>query len=156
MAVEVPEEEAQVAAGKWNSPHSPIVDAIARAETGTTGEIRVFLTQRFMEPNAFKRATKLFRAHGLQKTRDRNAVLLYVNLRRRKIAIIGDQGIHVKVGDSYWQTLLTRLQTDLRSMHPEVAIASAVAAIGHTLQAHFPVQAGELNANELSDEILGD
>ena len=123
-----------MAAGKA----SPIVEAIAVAQEGTTGEIRVHLSKRLWEPDARRRAEKLFHRIGLDQTKDRNTVLIYVNLRRRKFALVGDDAIHAKAGQRFWDDLARRLSVDLRATNPEKAIALAVLRVGESLRTAFP------------------
>lgn len=133
--------------------NSPIVKAIALAEAGTTGEIRVHLSRRWYEPDPFNRASRLFDEFGMRRTSHRNAVLLYVNLRRHKFAVIGDEGIHKAVGQHYWERLSRNLSENLRSTHFENAIADAVRMIGETLRRYFPLDLDASNPNELGDEL---
>ena len=128
-----------MAAGNQEEKHSALIQALAEAETGTTGEIRVHLSKRWIEKNPFKRVVHLFHRFGMGKTTHKNAVLLYVNLRRKKFAVIGDEGIHKAVGQSYWEGLVKELQKDLSTTHTEKAIALAVLTIGATLKRYFPV-----------------
>lgn len=125
-------------AHKSTKKHSPIVRSIALAETRTTGEIRVHLSRKIFERDPLVRAQKLFRQFGMGQTTHRNAILLYVNLRRKKFAIIGDEGIHQHVGQRYWDELVAELKKDLRGTHMENAIALAVRTIGVTLERYFP------------------
>ncbi|MGZ3699767.1 MAG: TPM domain-containing protein [Bdellovibrionota bacterium] len=145
-----------MAAGKSKIKHSPIIEAIAAAETGTTGEIRVHLSRRLIERDAFGRAQKLFKKFGMSRTTHRNGVLLYVNMRRRKFAIIGDEGIHKTVGQRYWEELAKNLGEDLRSTHLERAVAMAVLTIGETLRKFFPLEPGTSRTNEMPDEVSED
>ncbi len=149
-------EEAQVAAGKFQKKKSPIVEAIADAEHFTTGEIRVHLTRRWIEKDPYSRASRLFEEFQMTKTAERNAVLLYINLRKRKFAIIGDRGIHQKVGQIYWEQLAQKLREDLQSTQIENAVALAVRSIGRTLQTFFPRDLDSLNPDELSNEVTHD
>ncbi|MCM2277072.1 MAG: TPM domain-containing protein [Oligoflexia bacterium] len=135
--------------------YSPIVKAIAEAEAGTTGEIRVHLTRRWIEKDPFARAWIVFRRFGMFRTAQRNAVLLYVNLRKHKFAIIGDEGVHKVVGQLYWERIARNLSRDLTSTHYENAIALAVREIGQVLHQHFPAEAVP-NPNELSNEVSED
>jgi len=141
---------------KISSAQSPIVDAIQRAEENTTGEIRVHLSKKWIERDPFRRATRLFRQFGMFRTTHRNAVLLYVNLKRKKFAIIGDEGIHKVVGQRYWEELAIELKRALISTHPENAIAITVTHIGGILQKHFPLEAGRHNHHELKNEFSED
>ena len=158
MVVEAQGEEAQVAVGKKQQKHSPIVKAIAEAERSTTGEIRVHLTRRLLDKHPFGRAMKLFSQFGMTRTTHRNAVLLYVNMRLKKFAIIGDEGIHKKVGQKYWEDLAISLREDLQSTHSENAISIAVRTIGFTLAKYFPVnlEGAQSPENELPDLVSED
>ncbi len=136
--------------------NSPIVEAIARAETGTTGEIRVHLSKRWFEKDPLGRAMQLFEQFGMFRTTRRNAVILYVNLRKRRMAIFGDTGIHDKVGQAFWEKILAELAHDLRTTHHEKAVAEAIFKIGDVLKAHFPIGAGDDNMDELPNTVTTD
>jgi uncharacterized membrane protein len=135
---------------------SPILDAIRDAESRTTAEIRVHLSRRLIEKDPFKRAKHLFHQYGMYRTTHRNAVLLYVNLRRRKFALIGDEGAHHSVGQRFWEELARDLMRNFISTHPENAIALAVKKIGERLAQDFPLDADHPKANELDDEVTRD
>lgn len=142
--------------GKSSAKHSPIVRAIALVESVTTGEIRVHISKHWIEKDPHRRARRLFHIFGMEKTTHRNAVLLYINLRRKKFAIVGDEGIHQKVGQKYWEELAQALAQDLRGTHSENAIALAVRTIGFTLQHYFPLAKGKPHPNELPNEVTED
>lgn len=136
---------------------SPIIDAIAAAENSTTGEIRVHLSKKWCESNPYGRATRLFQRFNMFRTSHRNAVLIYVNLRKRKFAIIGDAGIHQVVGQKYWENLTNTLQDHLRSTHPEKAIALTVLEIGQALQKYFPLdESSNKRINQIPNIITED
>lgn len=120
--------------------HSPIIDAIAEAEQGTTGEIRVHLSRNQFERDSFRHAQRIFYQFEMFRTTHRNAILIYVNLRKRRFAILGDQGIHDKTGQKFWEKLARELSQDLRSTHPEKAIALTVLKAGECLRTQFPVE----------------
>jgi len=138
------------------SAQSPIVEAIRLAEENTTGEIRVHLSKKWIERDPYKRATRLFQKFGMFRTTHRNAVLFYVNLKRHKFAIVGDEGIHKTVGQRYWEELARELKRALISTHPENAIAIGVSKIGEILQKHYPLESGAKHHNELKDEFSED
>ncbi len=135
---------------------SKIVESIAKAETRTTGEIRVHISKRWIERDPMKRAQKLFLRLGMNRTQLKNAVLLYVNLRRRKFAIYGDEGIHKSMGQKYWEKIARELSQDLRGTHHENAIALAVNKIGDALAENFPIDPMNSNPNELSNDVTTD
>lgn len=156
VGVALLEEGVQVAIGNQKVRHSPIVHAITEAESNTTGEIRVHLSRRWFEKDPCQRALKLFHRFGMTRTTHRNAVLLYVNLRRRKFAVIGDEGIHQAVGQKYWQDLAEQLRQDLHSTQMENAIALAVLTIGKTLRQFFPADSNSPHHNELPNDVSED
>ena len=55
-----------------------IIGAIREAEKNTSGEIRVFLQRGNLKGDALSAAQKQFRNLGMQKTKERNAVLIFV------------------------------------------------------------------------------
>ncbi len=124
---------------KKSAKTSPIVKAIRNAQARTTGEIRVHLSRSWLDRDVFNRASKIFVRFGMGKTRHQNAVLIYLNLRKKTFAILGDRGIHEKVGQNYWKELSRHLAEDLASTHFENALATAVLTIGATLEKYFPL-----------------
>ena len=123
-----------------NRKSNPIVDAIHAVEAETTAEVRVHLSKRLIERDPLKRANHLFAQYGMARTPQRNAVLLYVNLRRKKFAVVGDEGAHRVLGQKYWEDLAYDLRRQLISTHPENAIALWVRKLGHRLAMEFPRQ----------------
>ena len=81
-----------------------IAGAVARAETGTSAEIRVHFERRVLrgrwgrKPDALGRAQTVFRLLRMHETAARNGVLIYLAIRDRQLAIVGDEGIHRRGG----------------------------------------------------------
>lgn len=119
---------------------SPIVRALAQVERITTAEIRVHLTRKVLERDPFATAESVFKRFQMTRTTHRNGVLIYVNLRTRRFAIAADVGAQEALGRRYWDELARALAEDLRSTHPENAIAIAVRTLGVTLHQHFPIE----------------
>src|SRR6266480_4441304 len=87
-----------------------IVRAIGAAEQKTSGEIRVFVQRgEITDPMAAARAQ--FEKLGMMRTRERNGVLIFLAPRVQKFAVIGDQGVHEKCGDPFWQALTEAMRT---------------------------------------------
>src|SRR5690606_10055866 len=79
-----------------------IVHAIQVAEGYTSGEIRLAVEPRCKgEPK--DRAAIYFHRLGMDKTALRNGVLIYMAVDDHRFAIIGDAGIHAKVGAGFWE-----------------------------------------------------
>lgn len=81
-----------------------LVEAIQQAEDHSTGEIRVHIDQNSDDNNA-KIAFDVFKSLGMDKTKERNAVLFHVNFEQKYLTIIGDKGIHEKVHQKFWNDL---------------------------------------------------
>ena len=130
-----------------------IIAAIAAAERTTSGEIRVYVShRRRTDPLAF--AQKRFLELGMTKTRHRNAVLIYLVPRTRQFAIVGDQGVHEKCGDAFWQQVSARMTELLKQGRFTEAILDAIQKVGDVLARNFPRDPDD--QNELPDQIVRD
>jgi uncharacterized membrane protein len=124
--------------------------AIADAESGTSGEIRVHL-ERICFGDPVARAAEVFERIGMHRTALRHGVLLYLAVVDHRLAVVGDQAIHDRVGQAYWQRLAASIAARLRAAPPADAIVEGVGEIGRTLARHFPRRPDD--RNELSDEV---
>ena len=129
-----------------------IAAAVAEAEHGTSGEIRVHLERRLPRGgDALTRATSLFTRLGMAATAERNGVLLYFAVGDRKLAIVGDAGVHARVGEPYWQRVRDAMVERLRAGAPRDAVVHAVMDVGLVLQKFFPRRPDD--TNELRDDV---
>jgi uncharacterized membrane protein len=127
-----------------------VMRAVGQAEEHTSAEIRVHLDHR-CPGDALQRAIKIFERLGMHKTAQRNGVLVYISVTDRKLAIVGDTGIHERVGEAYWQGLVAGVLLRMREQGPRDCLLHAVAEVGRALGHHFPRRPGD--KNELSDEV---
>jgi uncharacterized membrane protein len=130
-----------------------IVDAIREAEQQTSGEIRVYVESRCRFVDPLDRAAEVFTLLQMEKTSARNAVLVYLAVKDRQLAILGDQGIHEKVGEVFWQQQVSKILSEFRRDHFADAIAKMIAEIGDALKTHFPYDR-QSDVNELPDDIV--
>jgi uncharacterized membrane protein len=130
-----------------------IVQAIRDAERQTSGEVRVFVESkcRFIDP--LDRALEIFAELKMQNTEQRNAVIVYVAIKDRQLAVYGDTGIHQKTGNEYWKAAVDNMISDFDKENYAAGIANCVTMIGKALQEHFPYYK-DLDKNELPDEII--
>jgi uncharacterized membrane protein len=131
--------------------HRRITQAIKKAEGRTSGQIRVFVQRGDFEDEALPRAKRKFIQLGMQKTRDRNAVLIFVAPRARKHAVVGDVGVHEKCGHEFWQRLVDTMRSHFQKQEFDRAIMHAINEVGKVLSIHFPRTADTIN--ELPDEV---
>jgi uncharacterized membrane protein len=132
--------------------HDRLVKAIRAAESRTSGEIRVFIQRGKFESEPLVVAQKKFQRLGMYKTRERNAVLIFVAPRAHKFAVIGDKAIHEKCGEEFWQRVADGMRVHFRNEKFSHALTEAIETVGKVLAAHFP-RTSE-NPNELPDEIV--
>jgi uncharacterized membrane protein len=130
-----------------------IVAAIQEAEHQTSGEIRVYVESRCRYVDALDRATEVFAHLKMGATSGHNAVLIYVAVKDRQLAIFGDQAIHEKVGDVFWKEKVMHILSQFQRAHYADAIAKVVVDIGVALKYHFPYDR-QTDINELPDDIV--
>lgn len=118
-----------------------IVDAIEKAERGTSGEIRVSLAPHFWG-GVRKAGERAFDRLGMTKTPDRNGVLIFVVPSRREFAILGDRAIHEKAGQQFWDRVGAAMSARIRSGDLTDGIVHGIEEAGHELAAHFPPRGG--------------
>ena len=130
-----------------------ITEAIQRAEKLTSGEVRVFVEGRCSYVDAIDRAAELFLNLQMQKTEDRNAVLIYIAMTDHQLAVFGDEGIHKKVGNEYWNIEVKKMITNFNRENYAIGISEVVEDIGEALTTHFPFN-NNTDKNELPDDIV--
>ena len=127
-----------------------IARAVAEAEGHTSAEIRVHLDHS-CKGDALQQAIKIFERLGMHRTEARNGVLLYISVTDRKLAVIGDKGIHERVGEAYWQGLVAAVRERMRQQQPRDGLIHAIAEVARELARHFPRHPGD--TNELPNQV---
>lgn len=124
--------------------------AIMNAELDTSGEIRVHIENN-LKGDVMDRTAFLFSKLGMNKTEKRNGVLIYLALKNRRFAIIGDSGINQVVPANFWDEIKSVMIHHFREGNFTDGLVEAITLAGQQLKAHFPYQRGDVN--ELADEI---
>jgi len=127
--------------------------AIQDAELDTSGEIRVHI-ELDCNGDPIERALYVFKRLKMNKTDHQNGVLIYLAVRSRKFAILGDEGINKIVPDNFWEEVKTNMLIHFREEDFSRGIVSSVKMVGEKLKAHFPHQRDDVN--ELPDDISFD
>jgi uncharacterized membrane protein len=133
-----------------------VVAAVDRAESRTAGEIRVHIERRVARgrrdrTDAMTRARDVFAQLKMHETALRAGVLIYLALEDHQLAIVGDDGIHTRVGDAYWAGIRDRMVDRLRGGATREAIVQAVEEVGAVLAREFPRRPDDID--ELTDEV---
>jgi uncharacterized membrane protein len=123
--------------------------AIRMAERRTSGQICVSLSTPFWG-DVRKAAESVFERLSLTLTEDRNAVLFFVVPARHRFVVLGDCGIHEKVGQEFWYRIATILAERFRQGDFTGGIVAGIEAVGERLARHFPQL--DSDTSDLPDE----
>jgi uncharacterized membrane protein len=130
-----------------------VVAAIQKAEHQTSGEVRIFIESRCRFVDPLRRAHEIFGGLKMYETAARNAVLVYVAMKDRQLAIYGDEGIHQRVGETFWREEVQKMLQHFNKSNYAEGIAQIVEEIGEALKQHFPYDEKN-DKNELPDDIV--
>jgi uncharacterized membrane protein len=128
-----------------------ITAAIRTAEKRTSGEIRVSVS-RFFWGRVRPVAEKTFVRLGLTNTKLRNGILFFIVPSRRRFVVLGDAGIHAKVGQEFWENLAAVMSEDFRKGRFQEGLVKGIAKAGEQLAVHF-LYDPLIDKNELPDDI---
>jgi uncharacterized membrane protein len=128
-----------------------IKNAITQAEHRTSGEICVSVAP-FFWGSVEKAAQKAFNRLGITKTRLHNGVLFFVVPARRKFVVLGDSGIHEKVGQEFWHRVAAAVSEQFRHGEFTEGLVRGIAQVGAQLAEHFPYDAAT-DVDELPDDV---
>ena len=135
------------------SDKEQIVEAIRMAEKETSGEIRIFVESKNAFVDPIDRAAEIFFKLKMQDTEHRNAVLLYVAMKDKQLALFADEGIYKMAGAEYWNNAVQKMIAQFTKDNISNGIEQCVKQIGETLREKFPYSAAD-DKNELPDEIV--
>lgn len=109
-------------------------------------------------PSAVKRrqasrlAREQFHALGLDRTRGRTGILLFVSVAERYVEILADRAIDEKVQPGTWKEIVAAFTRQVRKRRIADGFVGALTACGALLAAHFPRAADD--RNELPDLLI--
>lgn len=129
-----------------------VVAAIKEAELNTSGEVRVYVESkcRFVDP--VDRAIEIFFGLKMEKTEHHNAVLVYVALKDRQLAIYADEGIYNRMGKQYWNDEVKKMIGYFKQDDFITGLCTIIGEIGETLKKEYPYKTDD--KNELPDAIV--
>lgn len=133
-----------------------IQKVISKVEKKTSSELRVCIKLRrgFHEKKYSTKdvALREFYKLGMDDTRDKTGVLIFVLFKERKFEIIADEGINNKISKETWSELSKKLVTAFSGGNYKNGLIDCVNGIGDILTKEFPVKTDDVN--ELPDEIV--
>lgn len=128
-----------------------IEESIRQAERRTSGEIRVSVS-RFFWGDVRRVADRVFIRLGMAATRNRNGVLFFIVPARRRFVVLGDDGIHAKVGQEFWERVAAAISEHVRAGDFTLGLVRGIETVGEQLALHFPFDP-VADADELSNQI---
>jgi uncharacterized membrane protein len=117
--------------------HERITAAIREAEKHTTGEIRVYVSHRRVHDPRHAAAHQFMKL-GLDKTKHRNAVLIFVAPESQNFAVLGDEAVHAKCGEAFWEGIVAAMRKHFRDGKFTDGIVHGISTAGRILAEHFP------------------
>jgi uncharacterized membrane protein len=128
-----------------------ITKAIADSELGHHGEIRFVIEAALDLVPLLKgltgrdRAIKVFSDLGIWDTEANNGVLIYLLLADKDVEILGDRGLHAKVGAEGWEFICKGMEAQFRQGKFEQGALYGILEVGKLLKLHFPDQGYDIN-----------
>ena len=127
-----------------------VVEAIKQAELNTSGEIKVHI-ENYCKDDVEQRSLVVFSHLKISKTKLHNGVLIYLAVKDRKFAILGDEGINKVVEDGFWNDVKDLMQDHFREGRFAEGLEQGIQRCGEKLKTYFPYQSDDIN--EIPDEI---
>jgi putative membrane protein len=113
---------------------------------------------RALVPGAIKRrrasrlAREQFLTHGLDRTRARTGVLIFVAVAERHVEIIADAGIDAVVPPGTWDKAVAEFVERVRAGRVAEGFLAAIALVGDHLAEHFPPAPDDID--ELPNRLI--
>ena len=127
-----------------------VVEAIRLAERNTSGEIKVHI-ENHCKGDVEERSLRVFDHLKLHKTQLRNGVLIYLAVKDRKFAILGDEGINKVVEEGFWNDVKDLMLSHFKEGRFAEGLEQGIQRCGEKLKAYFPYQSDDVN--EIPDDI---
>jgi putative membrane protein len=115
---------------------------------------RLLISHHEINAEVEEAAINQFFKHHLNRTKDQTGILLYISLFERKVWLLADHGINIKVNKSDWQDIVNTITDGIKGKQHGESIAKAIKRIGDILCTHFPCKKDD--TDELSNLILED
>jgi uncharacterized membrane protein len=111
--------------------------AIRSAEEGSTGRVAVRVLPH-NTPDALESARESLHQAELHKHPHRNAVIFLVAPKSRRFAVYGDDAIHERVGETFWEDVVAGMTPHFKRGDMTGALEHGIGMAGKELRAHFP------------------
>jgi putative membrane protein len=113
---------------------------------------RMLISERRATHVAQEQAAQEFFRQGLHRTREATGVLLFVSLLEHRVIVLGDAGIHARVGDSHWTGTTHAVLEGIAKGSLRDGLIAGIERCGAVLAEHFPGRPDD--RNELADRLV--
>lgn len=113
---------------------------------------KIFLSRKEIAEQVQETALSAFKIHGLDKTKKRNGLLIFVSLFEKRVTLIADTGISAHISQSEWKKITDELAQNIKRGNLVQGICGAIDACGKILAQHFPKERGD--KDELQNIIV--
>jgi putative membrane protein len=110
------------------------------------------VSRKRAETAVTQRAILSFYKKGLHRTRHETGILVFISLLERRVRILGDRGIHAKIGQEFWNARAQELVKGIKENRPLETLLEVIERCGVELASHFP--SGSDNPNEVADDVI--
>lgn len=124
---------------------------IAALENLTSAEFKIIICQRAWM-GIKRKAQYLFKKYHLDKTENRNAVLLLVVEKDKELLVYGDVGVCEETVSDHWLKVRTTVLKAFKNDAYYVGLSSGLEMIADNLSEQFP--APNNNNNEVNNEVI--
>jgi putative membrane protein len=113
---------------------------------------RLLITKAEIAEEVEEAALTSFYRQGLNNTRDKTGILIFISVFERQVRVLADQGINDRVESGVWQELVDTIIAGIKSRRQAEAVCAAVSRCGELLKEHFPIKPDD--SDELSNLII--
>lgn len=107
---------------------------------------------RVKHARASRLAKAQFYVQGVQLTAHHCGVLFFVSLAERYVEIVADKGIHGRLGEARWQSIIDAFVAQVRRGQVVDGFVDAISACGLAMAEHYPPDPAD--TSELSDGLI--
>jgi uncharacterized membrane protein len=107
---------------------------------------------KFNKKSLRELAEEEFYKLGMDKTRDKTGIIIYMLLNENQFYILADSGINEKVEQSTWDQVRDEMQSSFKRGDFGKGVVLGVEKVGNILAEHFPIKSDD--TNELSNKVV--
>jgi putative membrane protein len=115
---------------------------------------RIFITKAEIAEEVEEAALTSFYRNGLNNTRDRTGILIFISVFERRALVLADEGINAKVDSSVWQEVVDLVVSSIKAHQQTEGICRAIRRCGELIHEHFPIKRDD--TDELDNLIVED